>query len=197
MIIFSSQKGISRNILSGVCALLLLSACGSDDSNSTGSGSSTQNENVSVVGAQLIGTCELSSSQQELWDAHNLARSEARFCGDDYYEAVQALNWHCDLAQSAENHSVDMATQNYFSHDAPDGSDFVYRASEAGYGNFPTGENIAAGQQSVQAVMSSWIASSGHCANIMSDFSTEMGAAGIEADGADYSIYWTAVFGRD
>ena len=76
---------------------------------------------------------------------------------------------NANLRTAARNHSVDMATLNYFSHTSLDGRTFSQRRSNAGYsGAFPRGENIAAGQPSPQSVVNAWMASPGHCTNIMS-----------------------------
>jgi uncharacterized protein YkwD len=50
------------------------------------------------------------------------------------------------------------------------------------------GENIANGYGTEQAVMTAWLASEGHCKNIMSSSFKEIGA-GREGN------YWTQVFG--
>jgi len=146
---------------------------------------------------KVIGGCELSEQELALWEAHNAARADSRLCGDDYFDAARALDWHCDLAQAAENHAMDMGAQNYFDHTGLDGSTFSNRAQEAGYDNFARAENIAAGQSDVESVMSSWLNSPGHCSNIMSNNQNEMGASGVLATGARFSIYWTSVFGTN
>jgi uncharacterized protein YkwD len=50
------------------------------------------------------------------------------------------------------------------------------------------GENIANGYGTEQAVMTAWLASEGHCKNIMNASFKEIGA-GREGN------YWTQVFG--
>lgn len=56
------------------------------------------------------------------------------------------------------------------------------------------GENIAVGHTDVVMVIEGWLSSPGHCANIMRDAFTEMGAAMVEADGSE--PYWTQVLAR-
>jgi uncharacterized protein YkwD len=92
-------------------------------------------------------------------------------------------------------HSRDMANRNYFSHEAKDGSKADGRAKRVGYNWRRIGENIATGQGSSKQTMSGWLASPGHCANIMNRNFTEMGAAYAVNPKSDTTIYWTQVFG--
>lgn len=63
----------------------------------------------------------------------------------------------------------------------------------AGYfGWLSLGENVAAGQTSVDQVMTAWMNSSGHKANILGSY-THAGFA--QATGANGVIYWTQEFG--
>lgn len=129
-------------------------------------------------------------------DAVNSARATARYCGSTHYPSAPALGWSCSLAHAAERHSTDMATQNFFSHTGSDGLRVGDRAAAAGYRWQAIGENIAAGQSSVTAVMQSWMTSPGHCANVMNSLYADFGSARITNDGSDFRIYWTQVFGR-
>lgn len=125
----------------------------------------------------------------------NDARSQPRQCGDRAFGPAAPLNWNAELAQAALNHSRDMAEQDYFSHRAPDGSMVSDRASRAGYRWQRIGENIAAGQGSAQQVVAGWLASPGHCVNIMNADFAEMGAAYAVDKGSAAGSYWTQVFG--
>ncbi len=125
----------------------------------------------------------------------NEARAQPRTCGSRSFKAAPPLGWNAKLGDTALGHSRDMAKQNFFSHQAPDGSQVSDRASRADYGWQRIGENIAAGQGSAEQVMAGWLASPGHCGNIMNPDFTEMGAAyAINKDSAAVS-YWTQVFG--
>jgi uncharacterized protein YkwD len=97
------------------------------------------------------------------------------------------------LTAAAAGHAEDMATANYFNHTSKDGRSFVDRIKAQGYSK-PRSENIAAGQPTVSAVMSAWMKSSGHRANILDCSATQMGAA--SAKGGSYGIYWVQDFGR-
>ena len=58
------------------------------------------------------------------------------------------------------------------------------------------GENIAAGQESVASVMAAWMASPGHCSNIMGVNYTEVGVACVINNSSTYRTYWTMDLGR-
>ena len=96
------------------------------------------------------------------------------------------------LAAAAEGHSRDMADNGYFDHTSLDGRDFGRRAAEHGY-DWAIGENIAAGQRTVQEVMDAWMNSDGHRANILNCDARAIGL-GIADDGAG-TRYWTQLFG--
>ena len=143
----------------------------------------------------VIDQC-MSDTDKDMLTHVNDARSRARNCGGVNYTATAALNWHCTLDDVAYEHSRDMGDHNFFSHTGSDGLGAADRTGNAGYDWSAIGENIAAGQQSVDTVMTAWLDSPGHCANIMRDSYTEFGAATYTVDGSDFPIYWTQLFAR-
>ena len=98
------------------------------------------------------------------------------------------------MAVSARD-SRAMARENYFAHQDPDGETPADRARVAGFRGRQIGENIAAGQGSPNQAMQSWLASPGHCANLMNPMFTQVGAAYATNTRSDLGIYWTMVFG--
>ena len=129
-------------------------------------------------------------------DAVNKARAIDRYCGERPFTAVPALTWNQALGDAATAHSVDMARHGYFSHQGRDGREVADRAVQAGYRWRGIGENIAAGQQTPEAAVAGWLASPGHCANIMDRSFKNMGAAYAVSTGNDkLHVYWTQVFG--
>jgi uncharacterized protein YkwD len=58
------------------------------------------------------------------------------------------------------------------------------------------GENIAAGVPlaTPDAVVAGWLASPGHCVNILSPDFTEIGVGLATVDGSPYGVYWTQDF---
>ena len=79
-----------------------------------------------------------------------------------------------------------------FSHTRPDGSSFSTVLKEAGVSYTGTGENIAYGQSSPEAVMEQWMNSSGHRSNILNPEFTEIGVGHYES--ASGVHYWTQLF---
>jgi uncharacterized protein YkwD len=66
----------------------------------------------------------------------------------------------------------------------------------AGYGGpYPWGESIAAGMTTPTGVVSSRMASVGHCTNVMSGSYGSIGVGYAHVAGSPYGHYWTQDFG--
>ncbi|MFJ5031549.1 CAP domain-containing protein [Streptomyces sp. NPDC088560] len=101
------------------------------------------------------------------------------------------LTANSSLTRLAEAFSDDMAARGFFDHTDPDGKSPWDRASAAGISNLG-GENIARGQADAQAVMTAWMNSPGHKANILNcDFKT----LGVGAHLGTGGPWWTQDFG--
>ena len=96
------------------------------------------------------------------------------------------------LTAAARGHSADMAARGYFSHTTPEGVEFSTRITNAGYRWSRAGENIAKGQRTPAEVMTAWMNSSGHKANILNCAFTNIGV-GVVADSGG-SLVWTQDF---
>ena len=125
----------------------------------------------------------------------NLARAQPRACGDEQFQRVRPLAWNEALAEASLAHSRDMASHDYFSHADPSGASVRQRVASAGYRWRYVGENIAAGLGSPEQVVAGWLASPGHCANLMSPNFADMGAAYAVEPASKLDIYWTQTFG--
>ncbi|PWB33146.1 hypothetical protein DCO48_10805 [Pseudomonas sp. SDI] len=161
-------------------------------------GVSRQNRDWRIVLARplLAGRLGDSLSEgQKLLEAINAARAAPRQCGSQPFAAATALSWNATLAGAAESHTRSMANNNYFDHKDRDGRTPGDRAELAGYSAQLIGENIAAGQDSVRKVLDGWLASPGHCANLMNPQFRALGAAYAVDPKSDAGIYWTAMFG--
>lgn len=102
---------------------------------------------------------------------------------------LQPLSANWELSRVARFKSQDMADNRYFSHTSPIyGSPFQMIRS-FGLSFRTAGENIAYGQRTPQAVVNSWMNSSGHRANILNASYTQIGV-GYVANGH----YWTQMF---
>ena len=119
----------------------------------------------------------------------NAARAKGCNCGSTYMQPVSPVAWNDKLEQAALNHSIDMTTNNFFSHTGSNGSTPATRITGVGYQWSAVGENIAMGYPDEKAVVDAWLSSEGHCKNIMNGVFTEMGVA---RDGK----YWTQEFGK-
>lgn len=82
---------------------------------------------------------------------------------------------------------------NKFSHTRPDGSSCFTVLKEYNVSYMASGENIAYGQKAPQEVMTSWMNSEGHRANIMSDKFGTIGVAAVK-NTSNGMYYWTQLF---
>ncbi|MCG8488530.1 MAG: Ig-like domain-containing protein [Chromatiales bacterium] len=149
--------------------------------------------NLGSTSQATIDAC-MSENDKLMLTLVNNARAVSRDCGATSYGAVEAIAWHCQLETAAQNHSTSMADNDFFSHTGLDGSSPGDRITAAGYNWRAYAENIAAGYNDEEAVMTAWLESPGHCANIMNTSVTEMGAGVAENSSARYRIYWTQNF---
>jgi uncharacterized protein YkwD len=106
-----------------------------------------------------------------------------------------ALAVDATLTAVAQAHSQDMATHNYFDHNSQDGRTPFDRMTAAGYRYSTAAENIAAGQRTAQDVMTGWMNSPGHRANILNCALKEIGVGYATASSSQYGVYWTQDFG--
>ncbi len=128
----------------------------------------------------------------------NAYRAAGASCGaNGTFPPAAALTWNAALTEAGRVHSQDMVTHNFFSHTGSDGSDAGQRISAAGYSWHGWGENIAAGYGSVQAVVDGWMASDGHCANLMNATFKDIGVACVRGTASNaYGTYWTMDLAR-
>lgn len=131
----------------------------------------------------------------------NQARATGRTCKDDklnegYFAAAKPVGWNLKLEGAARNHSTDMKQRNYFAHASPSGVTLQKRLEKVGYVWRMIGENIAAGQPTLERAVEGWIGSAGHCAVLMNAEFTQMGLGRIDGAGENtYKVYWTMDFG--
>ena len=119
----------------------------------------------------------------------NGLRSRGCNCGGVPMPPVGPLTWNGLLEKAAYLHSKDMALNNYFDHNAPNGSTPGMRLDAAGYRWNTYGENIATGNMDEQAVVLGWLNSPGHCKNMMTAGYTEIGVG-------RYDKAWTMELGH-
>jgi uncharacterized protein YkwD len=178
-----------------------LASCGGGDAAPAGTGASPSTAPASAPSGgttTAASTCNLPDFQASLLARVNQVRASGANCGSDgVFGAAAPVTWNDKLAAAAAGHSQDMAAQNYFSHTSADGRTLGDRVTATGYAWTSLGENIAAGYPSANAVMDGWIASPGHCANLMNAGFAEVGVACVAGTAGDaYSTYWTMDLGR-
>jgi uncharacterized protein YkwD len=105
------------------------------------------------------------------------------------------LSVNATLTAVAQAHSQDMATNDYFDHNSQDGRTPFDRMTAAGYRYSTAAENIAAGQRTPQDVMTAWMNSPGHRANILNCALKEIGVGYATDSASRYGVYWTQDFG--
>lgn len=97
------------------------------------------------------------------------------------------------LTAAALAHSTDMAARDFFAHESPEGRSVADRVTAAGYAYRIVAENIAAGQRDAAEVVTGWMNSPGHRANILNPELRQIGVG--RAAGGTYGTYWVQVFG--
>ncbi len=99
------------------------------------------------------------------------------------------LDWQ--VSRVAQYKSKDMAINNYFDHQSPTyGSPFeMLQGFKINYKT--AGENIAKGQKTPSQVVTAWMNSTGHRANILNPNYTHMGIGFVNSNN---TTYWTQMF---
>lgn len=125
----------------------------------------------------------LKSFEDEVVRLVNIERSK---------QGLPALKSHWELSRVARYKSQDMINKNYFSHTSPTyGSPFQMMES-FGLKFSSAGENIAYGQRTPQEVVTAWMNSPGHRANILSRSYTHIGVGAAKKSNG--TLYWTQMF---
>ena len=124
----------------------------------------------------------------------NEARVQARSCGRKRFPATMPLRQVAALENAAFTHAQDMAARDFLGHKGSDGSMPADRVTRANYAWRSVAENVAAGQTTPGEVVATWLASPGHCENLMSPRYSDTGIAyAVNTDGGR-GVYWVQVF---
>ena len=135
--------------------------------------------------------------------ADNLAQIRAAvLCLHNQTRAAKGLpllRENVKLDKAALGHSADMVDEGYFDHTTPGGTSFVDRILSAGYvkrdAGWTLGENLAWGTGDLSTpagIMTSWMNSPGHKANILKRAYREVGIGirlGVPSDGTVGATY--------
>lgn len=148
-----------------------------NNSNNSGNGSNNTGNGLGSTGGTSTGT---SSAAQAVLAEVNAARAK---------NGLSALTLDANMNRAAAVRAAEMAQS--FSHTRPNGSRGLTALNEAGMSYRTAGENIASGQQTAQAVVSAWMNSSGHRANILS---SSFGRMGVGQATIGRRTYWVQLF---
>jgi uncharacterized protein YkwD len=136
-----------------------------------------------------------SAFEDEVLARNNAVRARGAVCGGELMGPAGPLVAEPSLRRAARGHSRDMAVRDYFEHSSPEGHGPSERAVAAGYASRFVAENIAAGQVDPAAVVADWVASPGHCVNLMDPRYRVLGVGYYYEAGDRFGHYWTQDFG--
>lgn len=122
----------------------------------------------------------LADFEQEVVRLVNEARAE---------NGLPALTASGELSRVARIKSQDMVDNGYFSHNSPTYGTPFEMLTSFGVSYRTAGENIAYGQRSPQEVVTTWMNSPGHRANILNAGFTQIGVGYVSSGN-----YWTQLF---
>jgi len=123
---------------------------------------------------------EQATVEQEVVKLVNAERAKA---------GLPALQEDWELSRVAKYKSQDMQDKNYFDHTSPTYGTPFTMMKNFGITYKSAGENIAKGQRSAQEVVTAWMNSEGHRANILKKSYTHIGVGYVQEGN-----YWTQMF---
>lgn len=168
---FNKQK-----LIAGLCAIAMIAPA----TIGIGIAIPAQAEDVSPGAVQLQDAGNLQEFAQQVVELVNQERAKAGLPG---LQNLAVLN------TCAETRSGELVST--FSHTRPDGSNCATALNEYGVTWRTSGENIAYGYPDPESVMTGWMNSAGHRANILSENFDAIGVGVISRNGV---LYWTQVF---
>lgn len=118
-------------------------------------------------------------SMQVLGYASNISIGDLHAISNDQRagNGVGALSLNGTLNQAAANKAAHMFANNYWAHNAPDGTTPWAFMSGAGYSYALAGENLAKGFSTSSGVVTGWMNSPGHRANVLNSGFKDVGYA--------------------
>lgn len=165
-----------------ICAGLLLAGLATAASDAPGNGPAAR--------------CRGMPSTEEVLQRLNAERARGAVCranGSPF--AAAPLRWNATLAAAAAAQADDMASVSRMGHYDTKNRGLAERLVAAGYRYSAAVENVAFGYPSLDAVIVAWLASEGHCANLMNTVVLELGLACSDGTTPGQDRYWTMVLG--
>ena len=139
---------------------------------------------VTIAGVQEDKNYFDATASEEIWDVLRLTNTQRES------EGVTWLTLNQDLTDGASVRAVEI--EDTFRHTRPDGTS-CFTVLDESYSAM--GENIAAGQTSASAVVTGWMNSEGHRANILNSSFTKLGVGHAQDFLKHYGNYWVQLFG--
>ena len=137
---------------------------------------------------------DAATAGRRVLDLVNEARSQGRRCGRRKFGATTRLTANPALEHAARKHAEDMAAHSLLDHEGSDKSVPARRATRAGYSWASVAENVAGGQTTAGEVVKVWLASPGHCRNLMDPRYSQTGVARAVNQDSQHVVYWVQVF---
>ncbi len=154
---------------------------GSSDNDSNNNSDNNSNGNVSKPeGNENNSNISVSAYAQEVLNLVNKERSA---------NGLSPLSFDTNVQKAADTRAEEI--KKSFSHTRPDGKAFSTALTESGANFSGAGENIAIGQKTPEEVVSAWMNSSGHRANILNSKYKYIGVGCVKS-GSGYA--WTQLF---
>nr|WP_312580076.1 CAP domain-containing protein [Sedimentibacter sp.] len=154
--------------------------------NSNTSTSNTSQSNSQAKKTTTNNSASTSSNMSYERQVVQLVNAERQKAG------LPSLTLDSSISSVARKKSQDMASNNYFAHQSPTYGSAGDMLKQFGVNYSAWGENIASGQRSPEAVVSAWMHSEGHKANILSSNFTKIGVGyAVNSNGTPY---WTQMF---
>ena len=132
-----------------------------------------------VLGVQLLFNLSVSGHPEVLGYATDISPSQIIGLTNQQRNAsgLGSLREDSRLDSAAYNKAQYMFSHNYWAHTAPDGTTPWYFIRQAGYAYATAGENLAKDFSTSSAVVSAWMNSSEHRANILNSGYVDTGVA--------------------
>ncbi len=161
-------------------------------SNTSTSNSTSPNTAMSAAEAATASAIQVATNKR-IYFNDNLAMQVLPVLNQQRAAAgLPALTWDATVTQAAKVRAIEI-TQD-FSHTRPDGRDCLTALSDYSTYTYWNGENIACGQYSPEEVMTAWMNSPGHRANILLERYTSVGIACCFDPTSEYGYFWVQMF---
>lgn len=160
-----------------------------------GDGVTTTTKKVTTTTKKVTTTTKVTSTKDFPYSnsTYEFMNEVVRLCNiERANEGLSPLTLDATLTKGAMIRADEIVTS--FSHTRPNGDSCFTVLKDVGASYWYAGENIAAGQTTPKAVVSSWMNSEGHRANILSENFNKIGIGYVYSSGDLYGHYWVQVF---